>query len=66
MQIKGPQRLNPGIAISDEVTAIHGISAAEVAGCPSFEQVAVEWKEFLTDCDLHGYNAKKFDLPMLR
>ncbi len=32
--VKGPQRLNPGIAMSEEVIAIHGITDADVADCP--------------------------------
>lgn len=52
--------------MSDEVVAIHGITAADVAGCPRFEQVAAEWRDFMEGCDLHGYNAKKFDVPILR
>jgi hypothetical protein len=38
----------------------------DVAGCPSFAQVAPEWRAFLEGCDLLGYNAKKFDVPLLR
>jgi len=36
-----------------------------VADCPTFQDVAADWQEFLQGCDLHGYNAKKFDLPLL-
>lgn len=64
--MKGPQRINPGIRMSDEVIAIHGISEADVADCPKFQEVAQEWHDFLEGCDLHGYNAKKFDVPILR
>lgn len=35
-------------------------------GCPTFGAVAQEWRDFLQDCDLAGYNAKKFDVPILR
>jgi DNA polymerase-3 subunit epsilon len=52
--------------MSAEVTAIHGITDPDVADCPRFEDAAAEWHEFLQDCDLHGYNAKKFDVPILR
>jgi DNA polymerase III epsilon subunit-like protein len=38
----------------------------DLVGCPSFADVAQEWREFLEGCDLAGYNAKKFDVPMIR
>lgn len=66
IQIKGPQRLNPGVPLSEEVTAIHGITDADVADCPRFADVAQEWRDFMADCDLHGFNAKRFDVPLLR
>ena len=66
VQVMGPQRFNPGIPMSAEVTAIHGITDADVAGCPGFEVAAAEWMQFLQGSDLHGYNAKKFDVPILR
>ena len=49
-----------------EVIAIHGISNEELASQPIFNDVAQDWKDFLEGCDLHGYNIKKFDLPLLR
>jgi hypothetical protein len=38
----------------------------DLVGCPSFAEVAQQWRDFLDGCDLAGYNAKKFDVPMLR
>jgi hypothetical protein len=35
-------------------------------GCPGFADVAQQWRDFLEGCDLAGYNAKKFDVPILR
>ncbi|KAF6255093.1 hypothetical protein COO60DRAFT_1662897 [Scenedesmus sp. NREL 46B-D3] len=66
LQVLGPQRFNPGVPLSAEMTAIHGITDADVAACPRFEEAAAEWQQFLQGCDLHGYNAKKFDVPILR
>ncbi len=60
------QRLNPGIPIPSASTAIHGISDADVAGLPSFSDVARELAAFLDGCDLAGYNMTGFDLPILR
>jgi len=59
------RRINPGIPIPAEVTAIHGISDEDVKDCPSFPSIAKGLEEFLENCDLAGYNSNKFDVPML-
>lgn len=59
------RRINPTIPIPPEVTAIHGISDADVAQEPTFKQVARSLNDFLKNCDLAGYNSNKFDVPML-
>ena len=58
-------RLNPEHPISEEAESIHGISQEEVAHNPTFKQAAKEIARFLANCDLAGYNAIKFDIPML-
>lgn len=58
-------RVNPEIPIPPEAAAIHGITDADVAGCPTFDQVAPKIQELLRDCDLGGFNATNFDIPML-
>ncbi len=58
--------LNPTIPIPIESTAIHGITDADVAGCPTFLDVVGEIDAFLADCDLAGYNLIHFDIPMLQ
>ncbi len=60
------RRLDPGIPIPAASTAIHGISAGDVAGLPRFADVAAELAAFLDGCDLGGYNITGFDLPVLR
>lgn len=57
--------INPTIPIPAEMTAIHGISDADVLIQPTFKMVANEIKTFITGCDLAGYNIINFDLPML-
>lgn len=57
--------LNPGIPIPAEVSEIHGIQDDDVKFAPRFEQVAGEVFEFLQDSDLAGFNALRFDIPML-
>ncbi len=58
-------RFNPGIPISPEASAITGISNADVASCPPFREKAAEIADFLSGCDLAGYNSNAFDVPML-
>jgi DNA polymerase-3 subunit epsilon len=58
-------RVNPGIPIPPESTAVHGIRDADVAGLPTFRQCAREIYEWLENCDLAGFNVLRFDIPML-
>lgn len=59
------RRVNPGIPIPPEATAIHGITDADVADEPSFSSIARSLGELLTDCDLGGFNIRRFDVPIL-
>jgi DNA polymerase-3 subunit epsilon len=59
------QRINPGIPIPKESTMIHGITDMDVKDSPNFKDFAPELDKFLEDCDLSGYNAIKFDIPLL-
>lgn len=58
-------RINPGMHIPAEVTAIHGITDEDVKDCPRFEEVAGELVHFLEGCDLAGFNSNHFDIPLL-
>lgn len=58
-------RINPGIPIPPKTTAIHGIKDEDVANSPTFKEVARNLAAFLEGCDLAGYNAIKFDIPLL-
>lgn len=59
------KRINPGIPIPAETTAIHGIKDEDVKDAPSFKQIAHNLYEWMKGCDLGGYNSSKFDLPAL-
>lgn len=59
------RRLNPGIHIPKESTAIHGITDADVADCPSFAQIAKDLYQWISGCDLIGFNSNRFDVPIL-
>lgn len=57
--------MNPGIPISPESIAVHGITPEDVADKPSFRELAYEIYEFIGDADLAGYNSARFDIPVL-
>lgn len=52
-------------AINPSAQAVHGISAEDLADCPTFFQITDEVVEWLSGSDLAGFNSSKFDLPML-
>jgi DNA polymerase-3 subunit epsilon len=59
------QRINPEMPIPTKATEIHGISDEDIAGAPTFREVAKTLALFLEGCDLAGYNSIKFDIPLL-
>lgn len=58
-------RVNPGMPIPAEATAVHGITDEDVRDCPRFEQIAPEIAAVIEDSDLAGYNSNFFDVPLL-
>lgn len=66
LQASAPVRIHPGCPIPAEATAVHGISDADVAGCWPIERQAPTLRILAgkADCWL-GYNASKFDVPLL-
>jgi DNA polymerase-3 subunit epsilon len=59
------RRVNPGVPIPAEATAIHGISDDDVAEMPTFRAIAPGLARYLDGCDLCGYNILKYDLRLL-
>jgi DNA polymerase-3 subunit epsilon len=59
-------RVNPGVPIAAEATAVHGISDADVVGEPAFGVYAKSLLWSLTDCDFAGFGIARFDLPLLQ
>jgi DNA polymerase-3 subunit epsilon len=59
------KRVDPGIRIPKESTAVHGITDEDVKGLPRFADIAAELAGFLAGCDLAGYSLRGFDLPVL-
>lgn len=59
------KRINPEMLINPEAISIHGITDEDVKDCPKFKEIGKELARFLEGCDLAGYNAIRFDIPML-
>lgn len=59
------RRVNPGMPIPPESTAIHGITDEDVKDCPVFKEIAKSLAAQIEGCDLAGYNSNRFDIPML-
>ena len=62
-EITKTRRLNPGMHIPEEASAIHGITDDDVRDCPTFAQVARSLEQFIRGCDFGGFNSNRFDLP---
>ena len=58
--------VNPGIPISPGATAIHGITNEDVDGEPTFQNLSIDLLFYLEGCDLAGFNAIRFDIPLLQ
>lgn len=59
------RRINPGIPIPAEATAVHHITDEDVADAPRFNQIAKDLAHIFEGCDIAGFNSNKFDVPML-
>ncbi len=57
--------VNPEMPIPAEVTAIHGISDADVVDKPTFKDISKEVYNMVKDSDLGGFNSNRFDIPVL-
>lgn len=64
-EIEKTRRVNPGIPIPAEATAVHHITDADVANEPMFRQIARSLANEMTGCDIAGFNSNRFDIPML-
>ena len=58
-------RINPEMDISFQATQVHGISNQMVDKEPNFAHYSNEIYQFIKGCDLAGFNAIKFDIPIL-
>lgn len=58
-------RINPEMHIPEQSTTFHGIHDADVAGKPTFSDIAPKLASILEGCDIGGYNSNKLDIPLL-
>ena len=57
--------VNPEMPIPAEATAVHGITNEDVAGAPTFSEIAPKIMEMISGTDLAGFNSNRFDVPLL-
>ena len=58
-------RINPEMEISTQAIQVHGITNEMIKSEPNFAYYSDEIYQFIKDCDLSGFNAIKFDIPIL-
>jgi len=57
--------VNPGVPIPPEATAIHKISNDMVASEPTLKDLAPKILDIFDGADVSGFNAAKYDIPLL-
>lgn len=57
--------VDPGVPIPAEATAIHRITDGMVRGAPAIKDLAPKLLEIFEGADLSGFNAVKYDIPLL-
>lgn len=58
-------RVNPGVPIPAEASAVHGIADADVQDAPSFAEIAGEVQELVDGAVLAGYNIRRYDTVLI-
>lgn len=64
-EIERTRRINPEMHIPEEATQVHHITDEDVAGEPTFCQIAASLAEIFRDSDIAGFNSNRFDIPLL-
>ncbi len=64
--VKEDAFLNPEMKISEEASAIHGITEEQIKDKPSFKDRSQEFWDIFSNCYYSGFNVIGFDLPMLK
>ena len=58
-------RVNPGMHIPEQATAVHHITDDDVKDCPTFKQVARSLASVFEGSDVAGFNSNRFDIPIM-
>ncbi len=59
-------KINPQVPISEEATAIHGMTNEDLKNAPTFAEIARDLYDYIGDADLAGYNSNRYDVPLLQ
>ena len=65
MEESKTMKINPGVPIPAESSAIHGIFDKDVVDAPNFKEVAKLIARDFEGADLAGFNSNRFDVPLL-
>lgn len=57
--------IDPEKPIPAEVVELTGISDKDIAGSPTFKEIAAQLAKKFEGCDFAGFNSNHFDIPML-
>lgn len=57
--------VDPEMPIPPEASAIHHITDDQVRQAPRFRDLAIKILEFVSGCDLGGFGAARYDVPLL-
>ena len=58
-------RVNPGMHIPEQATAVHHITDEDVKDKPLFKEIAKTLAKDFEGCDFAGFNSNRFDIPLL-
>jgi len=58
--------VNPLINIPSGASNVHGITNDKIKDEKTFGELAESVKEFISGCDLAGYNSNSYDIPLLK
>ena len=58
-------RVNPGMHIPEQATAVHHITDEDVKDKPLFKEIAKKLAKDFEGCDFAGFNSNRFDIPLL-
>lgn len=64
-ETRGNELVNPEKPIPEKISQLIGISDSDVAGKPTFRQIAGKLAAEFEGCDFAGFNSNHFDIPML-